>query len=321
MAHRYSVIRGIRSNDLGDHTPHYIVTGFPDRGKRPSFGSVVSYLRPRIDGVPPYVSMMYRDDGTHENATYTGPANHPFVPKGDAIKDLELKRGITLNRLRGRQRLLEQFDSLSAAVDTHGLRQPNPYAARALEMIALGRTRDALDLNKEPTASRGRYSDYSENFLKARRLVEAGIPVVTLKVGDWDTHEKNFSEMRDQLPQLDRGFKALVDDLYDRGLEKDVVVVMWGEFGRAPKISRGDGRDHWPEAGAAVMAGGGFRTGQVIGDTDAHGGVSTGEPYTPANVLSSLYRHLGIDPRLTIPDREQRPMSVLDDPRPVAELH
>ena len=321
MAHRYSVLRGIRSNDLGDHTPHYIVTGFPDRGKRPSLGSVVSYLRPRTDGIPPYVSLMYRDDGTHENATYTGPANHPFVPKGDAIKDLELKRGLTINRLRDRQRLLEQFDAIKATLDTEGPREPNPYVARALEMITSGRTRDALDLKNEPAKSRDRYDDYSENFLKARRLVEAGIPVVTLKVGDWDTHEKNFIDMRDQLPKLDRGFKALIDDLYDRGLDKDVAVVMWGEFGRAPKISRGDGRDHWPEAGAAVVAGGGFKSGQVIGDTDAHGGVSTGTPYTPANVLASLYRHLGIDPAQTIPDREQRPMSVLDDPHPVTELH
>ena len=110
----------------------------------------------------------------------------------------------------------------------------------------------------------------------ARRLVEAGISVVTLKVGDWDTHEKNFRDMREQLPQLDRGFHALVTDLHERGLDKDVAVVLWGEFGRAPRISRGDGRDHWPEAGAAVLAGGGFKVGQVIGETDSHGGQSQG---------------------------------------------
>ena len=138
----------------------------------------------------------------------------------------------------------------------------------------------------------------------ARRLVEAGVSVVTLKVGDWDTHEKNFSDMREQLPQLDQGFHALVTDLYERGLDKDVAVVLWGEFGRAPRISRGDGRDHWPEAGAAVLAGGGFKVGQVIGETDAHGGRSKGNPYTPGNVLANLYRHLGIDPATTIPDHE-----------------
>lgn len=109
----------------------------------------------------------------------------------------------------------------------------------------------------------------------ARRLVEAVIPVITLKVGDWDTHEKNFSDMRAQLPQLDQGFHALITDLYDRGLQHDVAAVMWGEFGRAPRISRGDGRDHWPDAGAGIVAGGGFRAGQVIGETDAHGGYPT----------------------------------------------
>lgn len=125
--------------------------------------------------------------------------------------------------------------------------------------------------------------------------------------------------MREQLPQLDQGFHALVSDLYDRGLARGTAVVMWGEFGRAPQISRGDGRDHWPDAGAAVVAGGGFRTGQVIGETDAHGGYPTGTPYTPGHVLASLYRHLGIDATLNIPDREGRPMQVLDV-EPVREL-
>src|SRR6185503_8361162 len=121
-------------------------------------------------------------------------------------------------------------------------------------------------------------------------------------------HEKNFIDMRDQLPQLDRGFHALVSDLYERGLERDVAVVLWGEFGRAPRISRIAGRDHWPEAGAAVLAGGGWRVGQVIGETDAQGGQAKGRAYTPSNVLASLYRHLGIDPATTIPDRNNRPM-------------
>jgi uncharacterized protein (DUF1501 family) len=143
---------------------------------------------------------------------------------------------------------------------------------------------------------------------------------VTLKVGDWDTHEKNFIDMRDQLPKLDQGFHTLITDLHDRGLEKDVAVVMWGEFGRAPRISRGDGRDHWPEAGAAVIAGGGFKMGQVIGETDSHGGVAKGKPYTPSNILANLYHHLGIDTQATIPDFSKRPMHVLDDRELVEEL-
>lgn len=321
MMDKLAIIRGIRSNDLGDHTPHYIVTGFPDRGKRPAIGSIVSYLRPRTDGLPPYVSMMYREDGTHENATYTGPSHRPFVPKGEALANLSLPKGVSPDRLRFRQHLLRQFDTLSRDIDRGGAFAARDAAtARAMEMIASPAAREAFDLGKESAAARERYGKYSEHMLMARRLVEAGIPVVTLKVGDWDTHEKNFRDMREQLPQLDQGFHALVSDLHDRGLDQDVAVVLWGEFGRAPKISRGDGRDHWPDAGAAVIAGGGFKTGQVIGATDAHGGYATGTPYTPANVIATLYRHLGIDPTASIPDLEGRPMQVLDDPAPVREL-
>jgi hypothetical protein len=321
MMDRLAILRGIRTNDLGDHTPHYIVTGFPDRGKRPALGSIVSYLRPRADGLPAYVSMMYREDGTHENATYTGPAHRPFVPNSEALADLSPSREVPVARLNARRNLLRQLDALDRELDGGGaLAAHDTAVARAMAMITSARTREALDLQREPPRTRERYGKFCEHFLLARRLVEAGIPVVTLKVGDWDTHEKNFIDHQAQLPQLDRGFHALVTELYERGLEKDVAVVMWGEFGRAPMITRGDGRDHWPDAGAAVIAGGGFRVGQVIGETDAHGGYPAGAPYTPANVLACLYRHLGIDPNTTIPDREGRPMRVLDDPEPVREL-
>jgi hypothetical protein len=318
---KLAVLRGIRSNDLGDHTPHYILTGFADRGKRPALGSIVSYLHPRSDGLPPYVSMMYRPDGTHENATYTGPAHRPFVHRGEGLANLSLARGITLDRLSERRQLLRQFDTLNREIDSGRFSSGHDaFTVRALEMITSPRTREAFDLRREPAHTHARYGRFCENFLLARRLVEAGVSVVTLKVGDWDTHEKNFIDMREQLPQLDQGFHALVSDLYDRGLDKDVAVVMWGEFGRAPRISRGDGRDHWPEAGAAVVAGGGFKVGQVIGETDPHGGRARGNAYTPANVLANLYQHLGIDTAATIPDHNGRPMYVLDDREPVREL-
>ncbi len=320
MMDKLAVIRGIKSNDLGDHTPHYILTGFPDRGKRPPLGSIVSYLRPRADGLPPYVSMM--DDGEHERPTYTGPAHRPFIPRGEGLANLTLAKGVTRDQLGERASLLRQLDAQRRGVEYgEAGAGGDEFTRRALDMITSTKVREAFDLKMEPAGERERYGKYCENFLLARRLVEAGIPVVTLKVGDWDTHEKNFIDMRAQLPQLDVGFHALVTDLYERGLQKDVAVVLWGEFGRAPKISRGDGRDHWPEAGAAVVAGGGFRVGQVIGATDKHGGESKGTPYTPGNVLASLYQHLGIDTTSTIPDHANRPMYVLDDREPVKELH
>ncbi len=320
---KLAIVRGIRSNDLGDHTPHYIVTGFPDRGRRPAFGSIVSYLQPRSDGLPRYVSLMYSAPGLYDNEspTYTGPAHRPFVPRGQGLPNMSLARGISLERLGERRHLLTQFDDLRRDLDhSNAFAGHDAFNARALEIITSPRAREAFDVNREPAHIHARYGKFCENFLMARRLVEAGVSVVTLKVGDWDTHEHNFRDMREQLPQLDQGFHALVTDLYDRGLENDVAVVMWGEFGRAPRISRGDGRDHWPEAGAAVLAGGGFRAGQTIGETDAQAGRSRGTPYTPGNVLASLYHHLGIDPALTIPDHNRRPMHVLDEREPVREL-
>jgi hypothetical protein len=319
---KLAIVRGIRSNDLGDHTPHYIVTGFPDRGRRPAFGSIVSHLQPRSDGLPPYVSLMYRQPGLYDNesATYLGPAHRPFVPRGEGLANLSLARGISRERLRERSELMDAFDRIRRDVDESHSTEFNTFQRQALDMITSPRARAAFDIEREPVQLRERYGKYCETFLMARRLVEAGISVVTLKVGDWDTHEDNFIEMREQLPQLDRGFHALVTDLYERGLQNDVAVVMWGEFGRAPRISRIAGRDHWPDAGAAVIAGGGFRVGQIIGETDAQAGRARGVPYTPSNVLASLYQHLGIDPQTTIPDHARRPMHVLDDRETVREL-
>lgn len=323
MMDRLAIIRGIKSNDLGDHTPHYIITGSPDRGKHPAFGSVVSYLQPRReDGLPPYVSLMYDPPKLYDNEgpLYTGHANRPFVPREEGIENLRLARGIETGRLEDRRQLLSQLDRIRRDVDSRSFDGIDEHTARAMRMIASPKVREAFDLKREGDDQRERYGKYCENLLMARRLVEAGVSVVTLKLGDYDTHEKNFIDLRDQLPQLDQGIAALVEDLYDRGLENDVAVVVWGEFGRAPRISRGDGRDHWPEAGAAVLAGGGFKTGQTIGETTTDGGSNKAKPYTPANILATLYRHLGLDPATTIPDYSKRPVHLLDDREPVREL-
>lgn len=320
---KLAIVRGIKSNDLGDHTPHYILTGCPDRGKRPVFGAVVSHLQPRSDGLPPYVSLMYKPPGLYDNEGpfFLGPAHRPFVPKADGLANLSLANGIEVERLHDRRYLLQRFDTLRREIDQTGtMSAMDVHARQAMEMVLSPRVRAAFDLKQESPETYNRYGKFCENFLLARRIVEAGVPVVTLKVGDWDTHEKNFRDMREQLPQLDRGVHALVTDLYDRGLEKDVAVVIWGEFGRAPRISRGDGRDHWPEAGAAIVAGGGFRAGQAIGSTDRHGAQAVGKPYTPGNVLATLYRHLGIDPTTTLNDLNGRPVYMLDDREPVREL-
>jgi hypothetical protein len=315
IADRLAIIRGIRSVDIGDHTPHYILTGFPDRGRRPTIGAIYSYLRRERTELPPYVSTFTQDYG---DAHYTGPAHGPFVPDGAGLDNLALDRRLSLPRLTDRRELLAQLDQQVQLSDRG--QAPDAFTQQAIDILASPKAREAFDLDREPAKTRELYGDYCRQFLLARRLVEAGVAVVTIKVGDWDTHERNFIDMRAQLPLLDIGFHALVTDLAERNLLDDVAVVLWGEFGRAPRISRGDGRDHWPEAGAAVVAGGGFRTGQIIGETDRHGGQSVVPPYTPANLFASLYRHLGIDPAVTIPDFANRPMHVLDDRQVVREL-
>jgi uncharacterized protein (DUF1501 family) len=234
---------------------------------------------------------------------------------------LRLLNNWKIERIADRRALLNRLDGARREMDQAGLFEAmDAFSQEAFEMISTPRAREAFNLNREPDETRTRYGRFWESFVMARRLVEAGVNVITLKIGDWDTHEHNFRDMRDQLPPLDQAVHSLVTDLYDRGLEKDVMMVMWGEFGRAPRITRIAGRDHWPEAGAAVIAGGGLRMGQAIGETDSQAGRSKATPYTPSNVIANVYRHLGIDAATTIPDLRGRPMYVLDDRELVREL-
>jgi uncharacterized protein (DUF1501 family) len=200
-------------------------------------------------------------------------------------------------------------------------------------MITSNKARDAFDVSLEPQRILDAYGPATE-FLQARRLVEAGVPVVTLTPrnrkpgpmcnGEWDHHDHIFRCLRAVVPQLDRALYALLTDLHERGLSKEVGVVVWGEMGRTPRIGtqRGTtgGRDHWPQSGFALLAGGGLQTGQVVGATDARGESPRGRPYTPQNVLATLYHVLGIDPATTLPDHQGRPVYLLDDREKVAEL-
>ncbi len=177
-----------------------------------------------------------------------------------------------------------------------------------------------LDLNNEEPRSRDRYRGV-EQFLTARRLIEAGVGCVTLTIGSWDTHSSNFKTLRQQLPQVDRGVANLIQDLHDRGMQDDVATVMWGEFGRTPKINGNDGgRDHWSPAMSALVAGGGMKMGQAIGATSARGEYPHDRPYKVPQLLSTLYQAIGIDPAATFANGSGRPMYILDDRDPVTEL-
>jgi uncharacterized protein (DUF1501 family) len=159
-----------------------------------------------------------------------------------------------------------------------------------------------------------------DHFLMARRLVEAGVRVVTISFGRWDTHKRNFSTNRLRIPKLDMALSALVEDLHTRGLDKDVSVIVWGEFGRTPQINKFAGRDHWPAVNFALLAGGGMRTGQVIGSTDAFAAYPKDRPVTFQNVFATLYHNLGIDPTTRVVDRSGRPMFLLDETDPIQEV-
>ena len=195
------------------------------------------------------------------------------------------------------------------------------FTRQAFDILTSSKLVDALDVTKEDPRLRAKYGIgdmknvddggpcCNDQFLMARRLVEAGARCVTIAFGRWDYHSDNFGQCRERLPKLDTALSALIEDLHARGLDKDVSVVVWGEFGRTPKINKDAGRDHWPPVSCALLAGGGMRTGQVIGPTNRLGEVPKDRPVTFQNVFATLYHNLGISPGTTL-SRPQRPADV-----------
>jgi uncharacterized protein (DUF1501 family) len=249
---------------------------------------------------------------------FLGISHRPFSPSGPGVENLRQLAQVTQERMSDRRGMLEVFDGVQRDLDT-SIAGLDAFTARAFDMIASGGVRNALDLTREPAPVRQRYRGV-EQFLTARRLVEAGVGCVTLSIGGWDTHGQNFQTLRRQLPEVDRGVANLVQDLHDRGLFDDVVVVMWGEFGRTPRINTNAGRDHWSPVMSAMVAGGGLRMGQAIGASTARGERPQDRRYTVPQVLSTLYRAVGIDPATTYTNGAGRPVYIVDDREPVREL-
>jgi hypothetical protein len=349
IADKLAVIRSLRyKNDINGHLLHELTTGADRKNvggeivpARPPLGAVVSRLRGWLDGMPPNVALGGTGGlGNPYDPLYLGLAHQPFNPFGQVGQDLRPARGLSAERLQDRRQLLRDVDTLRRDLDSRGaLDGMDAFNRQALEMVLSGRVREALDLSRESDRMRQRYNPEPPtatatglaaaanclNLLMARRLVEAGVSVVSVCYysGLWDTHGKNFTTLRDLLPKYDHGISALVSDLAQHGLDQDVAVVVWGEFGRSPKIAYGEfkgGRNHWPEAGFALLAGGGWKTGQVIGSTDARGERPRTNAYTPENVLATVYEHLGIDPATTLTDPAGRPQYLLDDRQLVDEL-
>ena len=249
-----------------------------------------------------------------------------FQPnRGGGTEDMSLN-GVTLERLGDRKALLRSFDNFRRDVDASGLMGGiDVFNEQAMGVLTSSKLLDALDLTKEDPRLVERYGKgvdenrddggprLTEHFLTARRLVEAGARVVTLAFSRWDYHSNNFGQLREDLPLLDRGLSALITDLHERGMDKDVSVVVWGEFGRTPVINAKGGRDHWPRVSCALLAGGGMRHGQVIGATDKIGGEATERPVAFGEVFATLYQRLGIDvAKTTLTDLTGRPQYLVD---------
>jgi hypothetical protein len=323
MFDKLAVIRSIVSVD--EHSDALIMTGYSENTNRtqhhPSFGAVLSKLRGAIQAdIPPFVSLRGMAPGTEPG--FLGVAHRPFTPDGPGLQNLRLPGGVDAVRMEDRKSLLASFDTVRRDIDASGtIGGMDAFTARAFDMVASGTVRQALDLSREDPRVRDRYKGV-EQFLTARRLVEAGVGCVTLAYGGWDTHGANFKTLRQQLPMLDRGIANLIQDLHERGMEDDVITIVWGEFGRTPKINNSDGggRDHWAPVMGALIAGGGLKMGQAIGSTSARGEYPKDRRYTPANVLATIYRQMGIDPALTFPNGSGRPVHLLDDREPVTEL-
>ncbi|HZN63721.1 MAG TPA: DUF1501 domain-containing protein [Tepidisphaeraceae bacterium] len=340
IADKYAIVRSI-ADAVDDHSDFMCMTGRLKRtqppGGWPSFGSVVSKLQgPATPTVPAYVGLEPKMQHKPYNAAgpgFLGVSHRSFRPEGDGKSDMTLN-GLTIERLADRRALLTSFDKFRRDVDTSGLMEGiDTFNQQALGVLTSGDLLSALDLSKEDPKVVERYgkgdprvrgdaaSRMPEQFLVARRLVEAGARVVTVAYGFWDYHSRNFKTAKEDMPLFDQGCSAMIEDLHQRGLDKDVAVVIWGEFGRSPKVNKDGGRDHWPKASCAVLAGGGMKTGQVIGSTDRLGGEPDSRPITFGEVFATLYHHLGIDAaKATVSDLSGRPHYLVDGHQPIREL-
>jgi hypothetical protein len=352
LADRYTIVRSVTHRD-NDHAigAYLALTGYSHPKNAilgieppatpqdmPSLGSVVSKLRPMKRPVFPYVTLgelrhFGNNDSLGQDGGCLGKIHDPFtVPFVRPTTTLDLRPAATLwarvdsSRYRGRRQLLEQVNRGTATLEaTASMRNLDDCTRRAYELLASPASRDALDLAKEPRKVRDSYgpAPLGQNYLLARRLVEAGVPLVTVYTAgnrDWDTHSSNFQQLSSTLlPSMDWGLAALLKDLEARGLLDETLVVWMGDMGRTPRINKSAGRDHWSFCYSVVLAGGGVRGGQVYGSSDRTASYPSTNPVGPGDVAATIYHCMGIDPRAHITDQQGRPL-VVSAGKPIATL-
>jgi len=318
QADKYSLIRSMTHNNNGHETAAYMVqTGHMDGDRLvyPSMGAVVSLLKGYEAGytglVPPYI-VLTQPQGRFSEAGFLGPRYKPFATGGDPAKTPFAVQGIVAEgvserRQQERRELLHNIDSLGHAMkDNPQLAEFNKSEEAAYDMI-LGKGAKIFDLKEESDATRQMYgiNTFGQSCLVARRLVENGVRFITINNNGWDTHKQHFQAMRQKLPVFDKGVAALLQDLASRGLLENTIVWCCGEFGRTPKVQWeapwGGGRGHYGKVFSALVAGGGFRGGHVVGASDARGEEVKERPVYPWDLIGSMYELLGIDPNGTFP--------------------
>ncbi len=333
---KFAIVRSVQHTTAGHgHASQWILTGQnPGRETKenifPACGSVVAKMRgPNRGGMPTYIAVPRKV--SFGNAAYLGAACNPFTTDKDPVaKDFHVKNlrpveGISIDRLGHRSSLLAGLDGMRRDVDLNGdLAGMDTFYHNAIDMITSERAARAFDISREDPKVRAKYGNtfIGQNCLLARRLVEAGVSYITcLSGGGWDTHAKNFSRLKKEtLPRYDQAIAALVDDIYERGLDQSVLVMAFGEFGRTPRINKDAGRDHWPGAMSMLLSGGGLKVGQMVGETDSKAAYPISKPYTPGNVLSTMYQFMGIDYEHPLYDTSNRPIPILKDGGPIREL-
>ncbi len=349
MADRFVFVRSLADSD-GGHDAYQCMTGRKKTALTETFWPMMGSWVSRFQGaanpaIPPNLSLMYecgeRRWGMPYHGGFMGMAHNPFNlvgSRGNMNASGMTLQGITLERLGNRRELLTAFDTVNRQLDARGtMRGMDAFTEQAIGILTSSRLVEALDLSKEDPRVVARYG-YDDpaferdgaprmvrNFCIARRLVEAGARMVTLNFSRWDWHGPdglNFPEGRRNMPLLDRAVSALVDDLHVRGLQNDVSVVVWGEFGRTPRINRDASRDHWPQVSCALLAGGGMKTGQVIGATDRLGGFAARRPVKFQEIFATLFHNIGLSVDDTrIFDPNGRPQYVVDQGiEPMREL-
>jgi len=342
LADRFSLIRSF-SHTAADHAAatHWLNTGhdYPPAANpgtppvEPSMGSMLSRFRkpmhPRT-GLPTYITLENNHQFYAEGPAWLGPTHVPFRAAGSDLKNMTPR--VPLGQLDDRKSLLRAFDTLDRQLDQTGtMKGMDEFQSLAGDFLR-GRARKAFDLSLEDPKVRDRYGkgrkNVGENLLLARRLAEEGVGLVTVMYGDWDSHGINLDneyrtieeDMKRLAPDLDHALSVFLEDLYDRGLEKKVMLAVVSEFGRSPHVNKDAGRDHWPQLGSQLIAGGGLKMGQVVGESTAKGDLPKTFPVSPNDLLATCFQFLGMPLDLQFVKPSGRPTPMLENGKPIAQL-